>query len=221
MAPPDTVVLDLDGTLVDSVYAHALAWQAAFRDVGVTVPTARVHRLIGMGGDRLVSEASGPTVEESLGDEVRERHRTRLDELFDLIVPTEGAEQLLEELTRRRFEVVLASSADGDLTERLLDLIPGASKLLGERITGSDAERSKPSGELVEVALRSVEADRAVLVGDAVWDVRAAQDAGVPCVGLLSGGISEAELRDAGAVAVHASPAALLAHLEEHDGLLT
>jgi HAD superfamily hydrolase (TIGR01549 family) len=218
LTAPDTVVLDLDGTLVDSVYAHTVAWQSAFRDVGVLVPTARIHRLIGMGGDRLVTEAAGQGLEQSLGDQVRERHQVRLDELFDRIVPTDGAEDLLAALERHRFQVVLASSADAELTERLLSLVEGASRLTAN-ITGSHAETSKPSGELVEVALSHVDTERAVLVGDAVWDVRAAQDAGVPCIGLLTGGISEAELTEAGAVAVHASPAALVSHLEEHGTL--
>lgn len=216
---PDTVILDLDGTLVDSVYAHTLAWQAAFQDVGVTVPAARIHRLIGMGGDRLVTAAGSASLEHSLGDEVRERHRAHLDELFGRIVPTAGATELLEVLASRGYEVVLASSADAELTERLLALVEGASHLT-ERITGTDAERSKPSGELIEVALSSVAADRAVVVGDAVWDVHAAHDAGVPAVGLLTGGFAEAELRAAGAVDVHASPAALVARLQEHGTLL-
>lgn len=216
---PDTVILDLDGTLVDSVYAHTLAWQAAFADVGVTVPAARIHRLIGMGGDRLVTAAASASLENSLGDEVRQRHQLRLDELFDRIVPTAGASELLSTLTARGYEVVLASSADADLTERLLALVEGAAHLT-ERITGSDAERSKPSGELIEVALTSVAADRAVVIGDAVWDVYAARDAGVPAVALLTGGFSEAELREAGAVDVHASPAALVDRLEQHGTLL-
>lgn len=219
MSTPGTVVLDLDGTLVDSVYAHTLAWQAAFRDVGVTVPATRIHRLIGMGGDRLVTAASSSTLEHSLGDEVRERHRARLDELFDRIIPTPGASELLETLASRGYTVVLASSADAELTERLLTLVEGASHL-SERITGSEAERSKPSGELIEVALAAVAAETSVVVGDAVWDVHAARDAGVPAVGLLTGGISAAELREAGAVDVQASPASLVARLEQHGTLL-
>ena len=217
--PEKTVVLDLDGTLVDSVYVHTLAWQSAFADLGLQVPAHRLHRLIGMGGDRLVTAATAPSVEHSVGDEVRARHRIRLDELFDRIVPTEGALRLLETLAAHRLTVVLASSGDADLTTRLLDLLEG-NHLLEDRITGSDAERSKPSGELVEVALSSVDADHAVVVGDATWDLYAARDAGVPGIGLLTGGFAEAELREAGAVAVHLSPAALADHLDQHGRLI-
>lgn len=217
---PRTVVLDLDGTLVDSVYVHVLAWQAAFRDVGLHVPTHRLHRLIGMGGDRLVAEAAGDAVEHSLGDELRSRHPERLDELFHRIVPTEGAADLLETLRTHGVELVLASSSDKELTDRLLDVLGETRHLLRELVSGSDAEESKPSGDLVSVALASVDAGSAVVVGDAVWDVAAASDAGVPCIGLLTGGITEAELREAGAVAVHASPGALADHLRRTGSLL-
>ena len=218
--PIDTVVLDLDGTLVDSVYVHVLAWQSAFRDVGVEVPGNRLHRLIGMGGDRLVAQAAGDQVEQALGDELRARHPAHLDDLFHLIRPTEGATELLETLTDHGLTVVLASSSDKSLTDRLLGLVDRGHQLLGTLVSGSDADASKPSGALVEVALDSVDADRAVMVGDAVWDVAAAIDAGVPCLSLLSGGIGEAELRDAGAVAVHASPRALAEHLRTTGSLL-
>lgn len=220
MTTRHTAVLDLDGTLVDSVYVHVLAWQAAFRDVGLEIPAHRLHGLIGMGGDRLVPAAAGPAAEESLGEELRKAHPRHLDSLFDRIVPTQGASELLEALRSHHYDVVLASSSDADLTHRLLDLVPGAEGLLGSIVTGSDAEQSKPSGELVEIALRTVDADRAVVVGDAVWDVRAAQDAGAPCIGVLTGGISEAELLEAGAVRCFATPAALAAHLDETGSLL-
>lgn len=217
---PATVVLDLDGTLVDSVYVHVLAWQAAFRDVGLRIPAYRLHGLIGMGGDRLVEAAAGPAVERSLGDELRSLHPRHLEPLFDRILPTEGATELLETLRSHSLEVVLASSGNADLTHRLLELVPGAKDLLGSIVTGSDAERSKPSGELVEVALRSVDAGSAIVVGDAVWDVHAARDAGAPSIGVLTGGFSVAELTGAGAAWCCASPAELAAHLEQTGSLL-
>lgn len=220
--PPsvDTVVLDLDGTLVDSVYVHVLAWQLAFRDVGLEVPGHRLHRLIGMGGDRLVAAAAGDPVEHALGDELRARHPAHLDDLFHLIRPTDGAAELLETLAGHGLTVVLASSSDQALTGRLLDVVGDHHRLIDTIISGSDANESKPSGQLVEVALGSVDADRSVMVGDAVWDVAAAGDAGIPCLGLLTGGISEAELSTAGAVAVHASPRALAEHLRVTGSLL-
>lgn len=216
----DTVVLDLDGTLVDSVYEHVLAWQGAFRDVGLEIPAARLHRLIGMGGDRLVTEAAGRVVEESLGDELRARHPQHLDRLFGSITPTQGVAAFLEALHTHELEVVLASSSDADLTRRLLDVVPDEKRVLSTLVTGSDAQKSKPSGELIEVALKSVDADRALVVGDAVWDVKAAADAEVPCIGVLTGGMSEAELTEAGAVRCFATPGDIAEHLERTGSLL-
>ena len=220
MTDIDTVVLDLDGTLVDSVPVHVLAWQAAFRDVGVSVPTHRLHRAIGMGGDRLVTEVTNEAVERSVGDDVRALHARHLDQLFPRIVPTDGAVELLEALRSCGLRVVLATSGERELTERLLDLLEGADAFLRGTVTGSDAEESKPAGQLIEVALEDVDAERAVVVGDATWDVQAAHDAGVPCIGLLTGGISESELLSAGAAWVADTPRALAEHLTTTGALL-
>ncbi len=215
-----TVVLDLDGTLVDSVYVHTLAWRAAFRDVGVAVAGQRIHRLIGMGGDRLVAAATDATVEEAVGDEVRRRHAQHLDELFPHITPADGAVELLLALHDHDIEVVLASSGERDMTDRLLELLGDARFVLDATITGSDAERSKPDGELLEVALESVDAKSAVVLGDAVWDVEAARDAGVPCIGVLTGGFAASELTEAGAVDVVEFPRQLAERLAERGSLL-
>ena len=211
----DTVLLDLDGTLVDSVYVHTTAWKLAFRDVGVTVASHHVQRAIGMGGDRLVAHVAGQSVEDAMGDEVRERHQRYLDERFHDLSATDGAGELLEALRTKGFNVVLASSADKELSERLLELLDGAGQHLHESIAGAEAEQSKPEPDLIEVALESVDATRAVMIGDAVWDVEAAAKAGVPCVALLTGGFGSAELLEAGAVAVYDSPRELMAHLDE------
>ena len=201
----DTIVLDLDGTLVDSVYVHTLAWKAAFRDVGIHLPAHRIHRAIGMGGDRLVPHLAGDSVEAAMGDTVRRHHAQHLDERFHEIVPTDGAAELLDALRSAGLTTVLASSSDRELTHRLLDLVEGSGALVNDVVTGSDADESKPSGQLVARAIE-LGGDRAAVVGDAVWDVAAAHDAGVPCLALLSGGISEAELRAAGAADVSMSP---------------
>lgn len=211
----DAVVLDLDGTLVDSVPVHVLAWQAAFRAVGVRVPSHRIHRAIGMGGDRLVAHVAGAQVETAHGDELRQEHPSQLDRLFNAITPTEGVDELLETLHQHRFRIVLASSSPREITDRLLRLVGDAANLIDETVTASEAEESKPDGELVATAIEKVGARSAVLIGDAVWDVFAARDAGIPCVGLLTGGMSAAELRDAGAVAVHETPLALAEHVRE------
>lgn len=217
--PVTTVVLDLDGTLVDSVYVHTVAWAAAFRAVGVVVPSARLHRLIGMGGDRLVAAAAGQVVEDSVGDEVRARHAAEIDALFHRITPADGAVELLEALRDRGLKIVLATSGDREQTDRLLDLLGSARTVLDATVTGSDAERSKPAGDLLEVALAEVEADSAVLIGDAVWDVRAATEAGLPCIALLTGGFSAAELHEAGARDVVDSPRTLAERLEAGSSL--
>jgi phosphoglycolate phosphatase-like HAD superfamily hydrolase len=210
----DTVVLDLDGTLVDSVYVHVTCWKSALADVGVEVPSYRIHRAIGMGGDRLVTEVAGPAVEHALGDTVRSLHARHLGERFGLVTALDGASELLENLRERGLKTVLASSGNQQLTDQLLGLIEDSGALL-ERISGDDAEESKPAPELVEVALGSVGAEGALVVGDTVWDVEAAAKAGVPCVAVLSGGLSEAELRAAGAVAVFATPRDLLDNFDK------
>jgi len=210
----DTVVLDLDGTLVDSVYVHVTCWKSAFADVGVDVTSARIHRAIGMGGDRLVTEVAGPAVEHALGDTVRSLHARHLDERLGQVSALDGATELLTTLRERRLKLVLASSGSEEMTARMLELVEGSDSLR-ERMSGSDTDESKPAPELVEAALRAVDARSAVAVGDTVWDVEAAAKAGVPCVALLSGGLSEGELRTAGAVAVFATPRDLVDNLED------
>ncbi len=146
----DTVVLDLDGTLVDSVYVHVTCWKSALADVGVDVSSYRIHRAIGMGGDRLVTEVAGPAVEHALGDTVRSLHARHFDERFGLVTALDGASELLENLRGRGLKPVLASSGDAAMTDQLLELIEDSSALL-ERISGDETEQSKPAPELVEV----------------------------------------------------------------------
>lgn len=210
----DTVLFDLDGTLVDSVYQHTVSWQEAFRQMDVVVPAWRLHRAIGMGGDRLVEHVAGEDVETSMGDEVRNRHAAGFEARLAEVTALDGASELLKELRRRRLNVVLASSAPKSLSQKLLDKVEG-SHLLNESVSGSEAEQSKPSPDLIEIALQRARAGGAVMVGDAVWDVEAARRAGVKCIALRCGGFSEAELSDAGANQVFEGPRDLLLHLDE------
>lgn len=210
----DTVVLDLDGTLVDSVYVHTAAWRAAFREVGVDVPAYRIHRAIGIGGDRLVEAVAGAGIERAVGDKVREMHGRHLDERFHEITPLAGAGELLERLDAVGLTVVLASSSPPDLTDRLLGLVEGSWRLR-VRVSGAEAQAGKPAADLIELALHRVSAGRAVVVGDSVWDVEAAAAAGIPCVGLSCGGTSPAELMAAGAMAVLETPLELAHQLED------
>jgi phosphoglycolate phosphatase len=202
----DTVVVDLDGTLVDSNYVHVLAWREAFRDVGLDIASHRIHRVIGVGGDQLVERVAGEAVERNVGDEVRRRHQVHLGERAGLVSATEGAGELIQLLRDRGVSVVLASSSEQEITDRFLDLVDGAAGLLTAAVTGDDVSRSKPHPDLIEVALEEVEAGKAVVVGDTVWDVEAATAARVPCIALLTGGIPERELREAGAVMVFETP---------------
>ncbi len=209
---PEAVVLDLDGTLVDSVYLHAVAWQSAFREVGLAVPTYRLHRAIGMGGDKLVTAVAGEAAENAVGDTVRELHSRAFEERLPEVQVLQGATELLESCRDAGLRMVLASSAQPELTEKMLALVESA-HLIAAVVPGSEGS-SKPEPDLVGKALERVGTRQAFLVGDAVWDVQAAARAGIPCVGLLTGGYSENELRDAGAVAVFDTPRSLAKHLE-------
>ena len=213
MTNAEAVLLDLDGTLVDSVYVHAMAWREAFRGVGLDVPTYQLHRAVGMGGDRLVSAVAGEAVERGVGDVVRKLHDEHFQERLPEVRAIGGATELLGACRDRGLRMVLASSSPADLTHTLLSMVD-SSHLIGDVICGDDAP-SKPAPDLVESALERAGTNHAFLVGDAVWDVESAGGAGIPCVGLLTGGYSEAELREAGAVAVFDTPRSLAARLDE------
>jgi HAD superfamily hydrolase (TIGR01509 family) len=206
-------ILDVDGTLVDSNYQHAIAWYRAFREQGLTPPVWRVHRHIGMGGDQLVAAVAGREVERSAGDAIREAEKRLYGELIDEVSPFEGARKLLEALKDRGHTVVLASSAKDDEVERYLDLL-GARELADSWTTSADVEQTKPDPDLVAAAMRKAGDLSAVMVGDTTWDVEAAARAEVKTIAVLSGGFSEAELREAGAVAVFESPRELREHLD-------
>jgi HAD superfamily hydrolase (TIGR01509 family) len=210
---PGAVLFDIDGTLVDSNFLHVHAWVQAFTEAGHPVDAWRVHRRIGMGSGRLIGELLGDDADR-LGDRAKDGHTERYAALADLLRPFEGARQLVRTLAERGVAVVLSTSAAPEEIEKLRAVLQVDDVV---EITGADdVEEAKPEPDLVQAALdrAGVPADRAVFVGDSVWDVEAAGRAGVPCVGVLSGGTSEAELRDAGAVAVYADTAALLADLD-------
>lgn len=210
----DTVLLDVDGTLVDSGYHLTLAWWRAFSDVGRRVPAWRIHRAMGMGGDRLVAAVAGDAVEEELGDQVREAWERHYDAMLDQVEPLPGAEELVAALDEGGFAISLASSGMPRHTRHALDVL-GIRDRIDAATTSEDAEESKPHPELVQVALDDVDADRAVLVGDSVWDVQSAHAAGLPVVGLLCGGFGRAELEDEGAAVVCEDPQELCNRLDE------
>jgi phosphoglycolate phosphatase len=206
----DTVVLDVDGTLVDSVYARTIAWKAAFREVGLEVPSHRIHRAIGMGGDRVVAHLTGDSAEQAVGDEVRRRHGEHFERLIPEITATDGAGELLTLLRERGLQVVVASSGEPALTSRLLELVDGGPGLVHRIVWGSPGVRSKPAPDLFHAAVNSVGGTEAVVIGDSVWDTRAAEAAGLPCLAVRTGGFDDAELMANGATAVYENPAELL-----------
>ena len=210
----DTVVLDVDGTLVDSVYTHVEAWMRAFRGIGVPVEAWRVHRAIGMGGDKLVPEIAGERVEEALGDQVRELHDSEYDDLVAGVQLLPGADALLEELKGRGFRVVLASSGSKTQTEQALEKLD-RSDLVDDWVCSADVDDSKPEPDLVEVALERAGSRRAVMVGDSVWDVEAGARGGIPVIGLRCGGFPDEELTGAGAVALFDNPQDLVDRFDE------
>jgi HAD superfamily hydrolase (TIGR01509 family) len=212
--PPTAAVLDVDGTLVDTNYHHAVAWFRAFRAEGIVLPVWRLHRHVGMGGDKLVAAVAGDDVEERLGDRLREGWERLFDELIDEVEPLAGARELMDELKRRGHPVVLASSAIDAHLQAFLDKLD-ARELADSWTTKDDVEASKPDPDLVEAALAKAGTREAVMIGDTPWDVKAAAKAGIETICVLTGGFSEAELREAGAAAVYDSLEALHAELDQ------
>jgi HAD superfamily hydrolase (TIGR01549 family) len=213
----DTVVLDVDGTLLDSNYHHTVAWARAFEHLRISVPLWRIHRAIGMGGDKLVTAVAGDDVERAHGDEIRDRWEQEYDGFLEETVLLPGAKELLRTLRERDVDVALASSSIPKHAEHAFELLD-AGDLADTATTSEDVEESKPDPELVEEALSRLKGGSACVVGDSVWDVEAAERAGVPAYGVLSGGTSRAELEKAGAVAVYEDARDLLDHLDDWLG---
>lgn len=210
-----TAILDIDGTLVDTNYQHTISWARAFARHDIVVPLWRIHRHIGMGGDQVVTALCGDEVEERLGDEIRDAEGDLYMELIGEVRPMEGARDLIEELKDRGHRVVLASSAKEQEVEHYLDMLD-ARDLADGWTTSADVERTKPAPDLVHAALERIGDDQgsAVMVGDTPWDVKSAAEAGVETITVITGGFSEQELREAGAVAVFESVADLRAQLD-------
>ena len=194
-------ILDVDGTLVDTNYHHALAWYRAFRQHEKVLPIWRIHRHIGMGGDQLVAALTDEEWDKEHGDDVRTAEKALYLALIEEVEPLDGARDLIEELKGRGHSVVLASSAKQDEVDHYLDLLD-ARELADDWTTSADVESTKPEPDLVKAAMGKAGNDDAVMIGDTTWDVEAAGRAGVKSVTVRTGGFSAAELRDAGAVAV-------------------
>ena len=210
------VILDVDGTLMDSVYQHTLAWYRAFRSEGIILPVWRIHRHIGMGGDQLIPAVASEEVAVDRGDALRRAESDAYGSLIDEVGPLDGANELLLDLKRRGHTIVLSSSAKQEELDHYLDLL-GARDVVDAWTSSADVDRTKPAPDLLHVALDRAGGGPALMVGDSIWDCEAAKRAGIPSIGVLTGGFCGSELREAGARAVFESLPSLRRGL---DGVL-
>jgi HAD superfamily hydrolase (TIGR01549 family) len=208
------LLLDLDGTLVDTAYLHVVAWQRALAANRFEVPAFRIHRLIGMGGDQLVPTLLGDEVEAEHGDDLRAGWQEQYEPLLGEVRPLPGAAELIQQAEGGGWRVVFASSSPARHLDHYLRLL-AASALRERATTSDDVGRTKPAPDLIEAALGLAGTRSALLVGDSTHDVRAAERAGIGTVCLLTGGYGAEELLEAGALAVYETPADLIARLDE------
>jgi HAD superfamily hydrolase (TIGR01509 family) len=208
------VLFDVDGTLVDSNYLHVYAWQRAFDDAGIPVAAWQIHRCIGLDGSKLVQTLSDDAPDD-VQDRLSDGHSGYYRDLTPLLAPLPGARELLRRVADLGLQVVLASSAPEDELD-LLRKVLDCDGFIAATTSSHDVDTAKPAPGIVQVAMDrvGVAADRAVFVGDAVWDAHAAAGVGLACIGLLSGGISAAELQAAGASPIFNDPRDLLEQLD-------
>jgi HAD superfamily hydrolase (TIGR01509 family) len=199
---PPAVVLDVDGTLVDTNYHHALTWARAFRQNGLVVPVFRTHRAIGMGGDFLVAHLAGEEWDAEHGDDVREAEKALYMDVIETVDLLPGAQDFLRWLKERGHPVVLSSSAKAAEAEVYLDKLE-ARDLVDAWTTSADVEKTKPEPDVVHAALGKLDdPGSAVMVGDSIYDIQAAGKAGLPTIALITGGFGAEELRGEGAACV-------------------
>jgi HAD superfamily hydrolase (TIGR01549 family) len=213
--PSPAVLFDIDGTLVDSNYLHIHAWCRAFRDVGIAVESWRVHRCIGMDGTRLL-ELLTQDAEQDVQQRAKDLHLQYFTESAPLLKRLPGARELLERIHALGLQIVLATSAGEDelsLLRKVLD----SEDVVSAMTSSKDVDVAKPEPGIIQVALEraGVDAGHAVYVGDAVWDIVACKNAGVPSIGVLSGGVSREELGNAGAERVFDNTRELCDRIDE------
>jgi HAD superfamily hydrolase (TIGR01549 family) len=196
-----TAIIDVDGTLVDTNYHHAIAWHRALRLHGHRVQVWEIHRHIGMGGDKLVAALIGSEADSAEGDDIRAVEADAYAEMIDEVEPLDGAQELLDDLRRDGWSLILASSAKEREVDHYLDLLE-ARDLVAGWTSSADVEQTKPAPDLVHAALAKGAGGPALMIGDSTWDVKAASVAGLATVAVLTGGFSAEELREAGAAEV-------------------
>jgi HAD superfamily hydrolase (TIGR01509 family) len=222
MAPDETsspaFLFDLDGTLVDSVYQHVLAWRQALERGGISLAVWQIHRRIGMSGGLLVNallRETGRPVSREQTERLRQFHAEEYARLVGQVRPLPGARELLDHLTRTGVPWAIATSGWRDSAQPALDLLGVPADV--PIVTRDQVRHAKPDPDLFLAAARglAVPVEDSVVVGDSVWDLLAARRARALGVGLLSGGYGEDELTRAGAYRVYQDPADLLHHLDE------
>jgi HAD superfamily hydrolase (TIGR01509 family) len=209
------VLFDVDGTLVDTTYLHAVAWWEALRQFDHDVPMAEIHRGIGMGSDKIIDHLLGNHRDKAADEDMTTAHDVLYAAWWERLRPLPGAADLLRACAARGLAVVLASSAkEAELA--ILRKVIDADEVITAATSSADAEQSKPAPDILQAALEQsgLDASRCVFVGDAVWDVQASARLDIPCIGLACGGTSAAELTEAGAIETYPDPAALLRNLE-------
>jgi phosphoglycolate phosphatase-like HAD superfamily hydrolase len=216
MRQNSAVLFDVDGTLVDTNYLHAVTWWEAFRQYGHYVAMARIHRAIGMGSDKLLDHLLPDDRDRALDDEIRSAHTVLYTPYWPRLRAFDGAADLLRACVNRGLRVVLASSANEHEMRALRNALD-AEDVVTATTSAADAEQSKPAPDILEIALErgQIAPDAAVFVGDTVWDIEACKKAGLACIALLTGGIGSEELREAGAAEIYKDPAALLESLPD------
>lgn len=208
------VLFDIDGTLVDSNYLHVHAWQRAFHEAGLPVAAWRIHRSIGMDGSTLVDQLSGGA-DDDVQKQLKDLHSRYYEADAGLLNPLPGARELLHKVADLGLQVVLATSAPDNELAMLRSTLK-VDDLVSAITSAEDVEQAKPRPDIVNVALQKagVDAADAIFIGDTVWDVEAANRAGVACIAVLSGGVSRGELDNAGAAAIFEDAQDLLEHLD-------